>query len=361
MAKNRMDLLELLRKRGLDGDVDFVREALRVLVEGIMDAEVSAQVRRPAWRTQPGTTHPPQRLSQPRLGHPGGDDGVEDSQGQRGELFPQPIGTQATQRENPAGRDPAGLPFGRLRTGVEGVSTRRVDDLFKSLGGDGISKPVLSRPKGVRDRASVRNWTRWWRPSWASHWTVDPYPYVWLDALTQEVREGGRIVNVSVVVATGVNAQGQREVLGTDVGASEDGAFWLAFLRSLNARGLSGVELVASDAHQGLKQAIATVFADTSWQRCRTHFMVNLLTRVPKRSLLSLPKGRAWPPWCAPSTNSSPQRRSTPRRSGGQLNSGSTSHRLLRCWKTPCPTPWPSPPSRCPTGRNSGPTIHWNG
>ena len=119
-----------------------------------------------------------------------------------------------------------------------------------------------------------------------------PYPYVWLDALTQEVREGGRIVNVSVVVATGVNAQGQREVLGTDVGASEDGAFWLAFLRSLNARGLSGVELVASDAHQGLKQAIATVFADTSWQRCRTHFMVNLLTRVPKRSLLSLPKGR---------------------------------------------------------------------
>ena len=85
-----------------------------------------------------------------------------------------------------------------------------------------------------------------------------PYPYVWLDALTQKVREGGRIVNVSVVVATGVNSQGQREILGMDVGASEDGAFWLAFLRSLNARGLSGVELVISDAHQGLKNAIAT-------------------------------------------------------------------------------------------------------
>ena len=79
-----------------------------------------------------------------------------------------------------------------------------------------------------------------------------PYPYVWLDALTQKVREGGRIVNVSVVVATGVNAHGQREILGMDVGASEDGAFWLAFLRSLNARGLSGVELVVSDAHQSL-------------------------------------------------------------------------------------------------------------
>ena len=82
-----------------------------------------------------------------------------------------------------------------------------------------------------------------------------PYPYVWLDGLTQKVREGGRIVNVCVVVATGVNADGQREILGMDVGASEDGAFWLAFLRSLTARGLSGVELVTSDAHQGLKPA----------------------------------------------------------------------------------------------------------
>ena len=108
-----------------------------------------------------------------------------------------------------------------------------------------------------------------------------PYPYVWLDGLTQKVREGGRIVNVCVVVATGVNADGQREILGMDVGASEDGAFWLAFLRSLTARGLSGVELATSDAHQGLKNAIAAVFAGASWQRCRTHFMANLLTRVP--------------------------------------------------------------------------------
>ena len=80
-----------------------------------------------------------------------------------------------------------------------------------------------------------------------------PYPYVWLDALTQKVREGGRIVNVSVVVSTGVNAHGHREILGMEVGTSEDGAFWLAFLRSLNARGLSGVELVISDAHQSLR------------------------------------------------------------------------------------------------------------
>ena len=135
---------------------------------------------------------------------------------------------------------------------VEGVSTRRVDDLVKSLGCDGISKSQVSRPpQADRDLDQVvENFLG--RPLDGS-----PYPYVWLDALTQKVREGGRIVNVSVVVATGVNSHGQREILGMDVGASEDGAFWLAFLRSLNARGLSGVELVISDAHQGLKNAIA--------------------------------------------------------------------------------------------------------
>ncbi len=159
---------------------------------------------------------------------------------------------------------------------VEGVSTRRVDDLVKSLGCDGISKSQVSRICRDLDQVVEKFLGR----------PLDggAYPYVWLDALTQIVREGGRIVNVSVVVATGVNAHGQREILGMDVGASEDGAFWLAFLRSLNARGLSGVELVISDAHQGLKNAIATVFAGASWQQCRTHFMTNLLTRVPKWS-----------------------------------------------------------------------------
>ena len=127
---------------------------------------------------------------------------------------------------------------------VEGVSTRRVDDLIKSLGCDGISKTQVSRI--CRDLDQVVE-TFLGRPL-----DGGPYPYVWLDELTQKVREGGRIVNVSVAVSTGVNAQGQREILGMDVGASEDGAFRLAFLRSLNARGLSGVELVISDAHQSL-------------------------------------------------------------------------------------------------------------
>ena len=128
---------------------------------------------------------------------------------------------------------------------VEGVSTRRVDDLIKALGCDGISSSQVSRICGDLDEV-VDSFLG--RPL-----DGGPYPYVWLDGLTQKVREGGRIVNVCVVVATGVNAEGQREVLGMDVGTSEDGAFWLAFLRSLTARGLSGVELVTSDAHQGLK------------------------------------------------------------------------------------------------------------
>jgi putative transposase len=103
-----------------------------------------------------------------------------------------------------------------------------------------------------------------------------------VDALAVKCREQGRIVNVACVLATGVNADGHREILGVDVLTSEDGAGWTSFLRGLVARGLSGVELVVSDAHQGLKQAIAAVLPGAGWQRCRTHFMRNLLCRVPK-------------------------------------------------------------------------------
>ena len=157
---------------------------------------------------------------------------------------------------------------------VEGVSTRRVDDLVKALGCDGISKSQVSRICRELDRVVDSFLDR----------PLDggPYCYVWLDALSQKVREEGRIVNVSVVVATAVNAEGKRELVGMDVGTSEDGAFWLSFLRSLVARGLNGVDLVTSDAHQGLREAIATVFGGASWQRCRTHFMTNLLTKVPR-------------------------------------------------------------------------------
>ncbi len=157
---------------------------------------------------------------------------------------------------------------------VEGVSTRRVDDIVRTMGIDGISASQVSAMAKSLDEAvqAFRN-----RPIDAG-----PYTYVWLDALTQKVREGGRIVNVAVVIATGVNADGHREVLGVDLITTEDGAGWTAFLRGLVARGLSGVQLVISDAHCGLVDAVASTLPGASWQRCRTHFMRNLLSRVPK-------------------------------------------------------------------------------
>ena len=157
---------------------------------------------------------------------------------------------------------------------VRGISTRRVDGLVKTLGIDGISKSQVSAMAKSLDPIveAFRN-----RPLDAG-----PYRYVWIDALVIKCREGGRIVNVALVCATGVNREGQREILGMDVVTREDGAAWTAFLRSLVARGLSGVEAVVSDAHEGLKDAIGAVLVGATWQRCRTHFMRNLLTRVRK-------------------------------------------------------------------------------
>lgn len=156
---------------------------------------------------------------------------------------------------------------------VQGVSTRRVDDLVKALGMSGISKSQVSRLCQALDTEVERFRTR----------KLDgPYPFCWLDATFLKVRHDHRVISMAVVIAVGVNQDGQREVLGVDVGPSEDGAFWLAFLRSLVARGLHGVRLVTSDSHQGLKSAIAAVLQGASWQRCRTHFMRNALALVPK-------------------------------------------------------------------------------
>jgi putative transposase len=154
-----------------------------------------------------------------------------------------------------------------------GVSTRKVEDLVQTLGIEKLSKSQVSELAKELDGV-VKSFRE--RP------LTGPYKYVWLDALFVKCRENGRIVNVACLVGTGVNAEGRREILGLDVVADEDGAGWLAFLRSLRARGLKGVELVISDAHPGLKDAIASVLRGASWQRCRTHFIRNLLTKVPK-------------------------------------------------------------------------------
>ena len=157
---------------------------------------------------------------------------------------------------------------------VHGVSTRRVDGLVQTLGLEGMSKSQVSELAKQLDPLveSFRN-----RPL-----DDGPYTFVWLDAMHQRCREGGRVANVVTVIATGVNADGHREILGLDVFTSEDEAGWTAFPRSLVARGLSGVKLVTFDAHSGLKAAIAAELPGCCWQRCRTHFMRNLLCKVPK-------------------------------------------------------------------------------
>lgn len=157
---------------------------------------------------------------------------------------------------------------------VEGVSTRRVDDIVKALGIEGISKSQVSLIAQELDVIveQFRN-----RPL-----DSGPYAYVWIDALYIKVREGGRVVGVATLIATAVTADGRREIIGVDVITTEDGAGWTAFLRGLVARGLSGVQPVISDAHEGLENAIAAVLPGASWQRCRTHFMRNLLAKVPK-------------------------------------------------------------------------------
>ena len=156
---------------------------------------------------------------------------------------------------------------------VHGVSTRRVDDLVKALGLDGISKSQVSRICAELDAEIQR---------FRSRRLEGAYPYVWLDATYVKVRQDGRVLSVAVVLAIGVTQTGEREVLGVSVGPSEDGAFWQQFLRELVGRGLSGVQLVTSDAHEGLKGAIAMVLQGASWQRCRVHFVRNALALVPK-------------------------------------------------------------------------------
>jgi putative transposase len=262
-----MELLELLSKAE-GGDVDFLREGVRVLAQALMEVEVSGQIGathsqrtpdRVAWRngyrprewdTRVGTVE----LAVPKL--------------RQGSYFPSLL--------EPRRRAERALAAVVAQCYVEGVSTRRVDDVARAMGLEGISKSQVSRICGELDEA-VAAWRN--RPLDAG-----PYPFVWIDALSMKVREGGRVCNTAVLVATACNADGHRELLGLEVGAAETGASWTGFLRGLAARGLAGVRLVVSDAHQGLKEAIAAVLEGACWQRCRTHFMRNLLATVPRHA-----------------------------------------------------------------------------
>ncbi len=155
---------------------------------------------------------------------------------------------------------------------VQGISSRSVDELVKALGMSGISKSQVSRLCTEIDERVGAFLNRPIEGDW---------PYLWIDATYVKVREAGRIVSVAVIIAVGVNTDGVREVLGMAIGPSEAEPFWTSFLRALTRRGLRGVRLVISDAHEGLKAAVAKVLKAT-WQRCRVHFMRNALAHAPK-------------------------------------------------------------------------------
>jgi putative transposase len=269
MALDESAMTELLAALRAGGGLDVVREALALVLQALIDAEATQQIGADRYqRSQQRTTH--RNGTRARLlSTKAGDVELRIPKLREGSFFPSLL--------EPRRRIDRALLAVVMEAYVHGTSTRKVDDLVKALGVDaGISKSEVSRICAELD-AEVAHF----RSRSLAH---TAFPYLFLDATYLKARVDGRVVSRAVVIATGVTADGGREILGLDVGDSEDGAFWTAFLRSLKARGLAGVQLVISDAHTGLKQAIGAVLAGACWQRCRVHFLRNVLARVPKAS-----------------------------------------------------------------------------
>src|SRR4051794_4610631 len=259
-----LEVLEVLKAADVD---DRIRSAATTIYQALIEAELTAVIGAgPHERTDARTAQ--RNGSRPRtLTTTAGDLELRIPKLRAGSFFPSLL--ERRRRIDQA------LFAVVMEAYLHGVSTRKVDDLVRALGADtGISKSEVSRICADLD-AEVS--------AFADRSLAEQaFPYVFLDATYCKARVNRRVVSQAVVIATGVAADGHREVLGFAVGDSEDGAFWTAFLRSLKARGLTGTGLVISDAHTGLKAAIAAGMLGASWQRCRVHFMRNVLARVPK-------------------------------------------------------------------------------
>ncbi len=227
---------------------------------------------------------------------------------------------------------------------IQGISTRSVDDLVRAMGMSGISKSQVSRLCEEIDEKVGAFLTRTIEGDW---------PYLWIDATYVRVRQNGRVVSVAVIVAVGANSDGRREVLGMQIGPSEAETFWTDFLRSLARRGLRGVKLVISDAHEGIKAAVAKVMHAT-WQRCRVHFMRNVSAHAGKsaRRVVSAFMG-------PPSHRTTPGQ---PRNSGARspISRGPSCPSWLPCSTRPKPTSWPIWTSKPCTGQSCTAPIRSN-
>ena len=234
-------LLQHLRQLGVEEDSDFLREAIQVLMQALIELEVSEQIG--AGLYERSASRSTQRNGYRERGYETrvGEIDLRIPKLRHGSYFPSLL--------EPRKRSEKALLAVVQQAYIEGVSTRKVDDLVQALGLSGMDKSKVSRIcqelDGVVQRFRQRRFEA-------------DYPYVWLDALYLKVRQNHRIVSLAVVIAIGVRASGEREVLGFEVGASEEQSFWQAFLRGLVERGLSGVQLVISDAHTGLKAAIVS-------------------------------------------------------------------------------------------------------
>lgn len=262
MTTPTMALAELAEK---GADVDLLRQMVQFMAQRLMEIDVEGRCgaaydekapgvrlnsrngyRERTWDTRAGSVE----LRIPKL--------------RRGSYFPEFLEPRRTAEK--------ALAAVIQQAYVQGISTRSVDELVKALGMSGVSKSEVSRLCAELDERVQAFLERPLEGDW---------PYLWIDATYVKTREAGRIVSVAVIVAVGVNTDGQRQVLGMKVGASEAEPFWTEFLRSLMRRGLRGVRLVISDSHEGIKAATAKVLKAT-WQRCRVHFMRNALAYAPK-------------------------------------------------------------------------------
>ena len=261
MAEERLGLAELLEKAG---EGDFLRSVAEAVLQLLMEADVVGLIgagryersgARITWRNGFRDRSLDTRLGKLQLRIP---------KLRQGNYFPPFL--EARKNSEKA------LVAVIQEAWIGGVSTRRVDDLVQAMGLAGISKSRVSKLcKEIDDRVHA----------FLDRPLAGEWPYLWLDATYLKQREGGRIVSVAVIIAVAVNIEGKREIVGLHIGPSEAETFWSAFLKSLARRGLTGVKLVISDAHEGLKAAIRRVF-HAAWQRCRVHWMRNALAYVPK-------------------------------------------------------------------------------